>query len=226
VFQNRRWDSDFLAARALIASGVAGEITHFESHYDRYRPHVRNRWREQPGPGAGLWRDLGPHLVDQALVLFGTPARLFADFARQRPGAKVEDWCHVVLDYGERRVILHAGSHVSGRWPRLVMHGQGGSWMKFGFDVQERQLLAGIPVDDAAFGVDPETATWFDGASGEPVPMDVPRGDYRQFYLRVRDAARGEGPNPVPAEEAVRVIETIQAALDSAASGCAVALAV
>src|SRR5436190_471500 len=108
VFQNRRWDGDFLALRDLLSRGVLGEVSHFESHFDRYRPLVRNRWREQPGAGAGLWHDLGPHLVDQALQLFGLPDRVWGSLAAQRAGSQVDDWAHVVLEYNRRRAILHA----------------------------------------------------------------------------------------------------------------------
>ena len=99
VFQNRRWDGDFLALRDLLSRGVLGEVSHFESHFDRYRPLVRDRWREQPGAGAGLWHDLGPHLVDQALQLFGLPDRVWGSLAAQRAGSQVDDWAHVVLEY-------------------------------------------------------------------------------------------------------------------------------
>lgn len=88
VFQNRRWDSDFLTVRRVLAEGPLGEVVHFESHFDRYRPQVQARWRECPGPGSGVWYDLGPHLVDQVLQLFGTPATIYADFEAQRNGAE------------------------------------------------------------------------------------------------------------------------------------------
>jgi len=218
TFHNRRWDSDFLAARALVGSGLLGGVTLYESHFDRFRPAVRDRWREKPGPGSGLWRDLGPHLVDQALQLFGLPERVTGHLARQRPGSAVDDWAHAVLDYGPMRALLHADLLVPGRPLRLVIHGFAGEWRKDGLDVQERQLIAGIPVDDAQFGVDPVRATWTD-ASGERVEMDVPRGEYRQFYLRVRDAIAGRGPNPVPPAQALAVVAVVQAVLESSAEG-------
>jgi predicted dehydrogenase len=118
VFQNRRWDGDFLALRDLLSRGVLGEVSHVESHFDRYRPLVRDRWRERPGAGAGLWHDLGPHLVDQALQLFGLPDRVWASLAAQRAGSQVDDWAHVVLEYNRRRAILHASVLVAA--PRFV----------------------------------------------------------------------------------------------------------
>src|SRR6185295_15346831 len=100
VFQNRRWDGDFLAVADLLAGSVLGDVSHFESHFDRYRPLVRPRWRERAGVGSGLWYDLGPHLVDQALQFFGLPDRVAASLAAQRPGAQSDDWAHVILEYG------------------------------------------------------------------------------------------------------------------------------
>ena len=144
VFHNRRWDGDFLALTDLLASGVLGEITHVESHFDRYRPAVRDRWRERPGVGAGLWYDLGPHLVDQALQLFGVPDRVTGNLAAQRPGAEADDWAHVILEYGRRRVILHTSVVAAAAPPRFVVHGLAGSWIKYGLDRQERQLVAAL----------------------------------------------------------------------------------
>ncbi|MBW8861559.1 MAG: Gfo/Idh/MocA family oxidoreductase, partial [Acidobacteria bacterium] len=108
TFQNRRWDGDFLALEAIVRSGALGEITHVESHFDRFRPAVRDRWRERPGPGSGVWNDLGPHLADQALRLFGLPDSVSGSLAAHRPGARTDDWAHVVLGYGRRAVLLHA----------------------------------------------------------------------------------------------------------------------
>src|SRR5580658_3647818 len=99
VFHNRRWDSEILATQAILQTGVLGEVSHYESHLDRFRPVVRQRWREEPGPGAGLWFDLGPHLIDQALHLFGLPHSVNANFGILRPGGQTDDWAHVQLNY-------------------------------------------------------------------------------------------------------------------------------
>ncbi|HEY4078483.1 MAG TPA: oxidoreductase, partial [Rhizomicrobium sp.] len=117
VFHNRRWDSDFLAAKFGVESGVLGRVTHFESHIDRFRPEVRDRWRERAEPGAGVWYDLAPHMIDQALVLFGLPQSVQADFLMQRPGAQAVDWAHAVLDYPHHRVVLHASMIAAGGSP-------------------------------------------------------------------------------------------------------------
>ena len=219
VFQNRRWDSDFLGARAIIAEGVLGEIVHFESHFDRYRPEVRDRWREKPGPGSGLWIDLGPHLIDQVLQLFGLPRAISASLAEQRSGAQTDDWAHAVLDYGPLRVVLHAAVLVAGGVPRMAVHGTKASWIKYGLDVQESQLLAGVRPGDASWGVDPEPGHLYDGASGSRTERSVPPGDYRQYYVQLREAIRGHAENPVSPAQAVAVMATLEAASVSSRGG-------
>jgi predicted dehydrogenase len=219
VFQNRRWDGDFLALRNLLSRGVLGEVSHFESHFDRYRPLVRDRWREQPGAGAGLWHDLGPHLVDQALQLFGLPGRVWGSLAAQRAGSQVDDWAHVVLEYNRRRAILHASVLVAAPAVRFVVHGQDGSWIKYGVDAQEQQLVAALTPGGGVAPGEPEQAVMFDGARGTRMPTPVPPGDYPEFYRRVRDAIDGVGGNPVPPEQAVAVAAVVETAIRSAAEG-------
>lgn len=224
VFQNRRWDGDFLALRDLLSRGVLGEISHFESHFDRYRPLVRDRWREQPGVGAGLWHDLGPHLVDQTLQLFGLPDRMWGSLAAQRPGSQVDDWAHVVLEYNRRRAILHASVLVAAPPVRFVVHGRDGSWIKYGVDAQEQQLVAALtPASSSAPG-EPEQAVLVDGVRGTRMSAPVPSGDYPEFYRRVRDAIEGAGDNPVPPEQAVVVAAVVETAIRSAAEGRALPL--
>ncbi|HEX4932974.1 MAG TPA: oxidoreductase, partial [Gemmatimonadaceae bacterium] len=154
VFHNRRWDSDFLTVRKLIADGALGEVTYFESRIDRYRPVVRDRWRERAGAGAGLWYDLGPHLVDQALVLFGPPQEVVADLAIQREGAQVDDYFHVVLKYPRLRVVLHASMLAAANDLRFAVHGTRGSYVKLGTDPQEAVLRSGGVVGGTEWGVD------------------------------------------------------------------------
>ncbi|RYE72282.1 MAG: oxidoreductase, partial [Oxalobacteraceae bacterium] len=139
VFHNRRWDSDFLGVKQVIKNGVLGRVTHFESHFDRFRPAVRDRWRERSGAGTGLWNDLGPHLIDQALQLFGLPDRVIASMAVQRDGAQVDDWAHVVLEFGSMRAILHCSVLVAGGSNRFAVHGETGSLLKRLPDQQEAQ---------------------------------------------------------------------------------------
>jgi predicted dehydrogenase len=215
VFQNRRWDGDFLAITDLIARSALGEVSHFESHFDRYRPLVRDRWRERAGVGSGLWYDLGPHLVDQALRLFGLPDRVTGSLAAQRPGAQSDDWAHVILEYSRLRVILHASVLVAARLPRFIVHGQAGSWIKYGVDAQERQLVAALTPEDAGPTRDREDAVLVDGASGTRTETVIAPGDYRQFYVQLRDAVLGVASNPVPPEQVVPVIAVLEAAIRS-----------
>jgi predicted dehydrogenase len=225
VFQNRRWDGDFLALRDLVARAALGDVTHFESHFDRYRPQVRARWREQQGAGSGVWYDLGPHLVDQALQLFGLPTRVLASLAMQRAGAQADDWAHVILDYGRLRVVLHASMLVAGRLPRFIVHGQNGSWIKYGLDAQERQLIARLQPGDGGEGGDRERALFTDGATGTEEETSIPRGDYGQFYSQIRDAVLGAGSNPVPPPQAIAVTAVIETAIRSASEGRTLTLA-
>jgi len=216
VFHNRRWDGDFLALKDLVARRALGEVMHFESHFDRYRPHVRARWREQPGTGTGLWHDLGPHLVDQSLQLFGLPDRVQASLAAQRPGAQTDDWAHVLLDYGRVHAILHASLLVPARLPRFIVHGDGGSWVKYGLDPQEARLNAALGLSEGRTA-EREHALQIDGATGVERETPIPSGDYLQFYAQLRDALDGAGPNPVPPAQALVVTAVIEAAIRSAA---------
>lgn len=221
VFQNRRWDSDFLGVRTVLAQGTLGEVMHLESHIDRFRPQVRARWREQQGLGSGLWYDLGPHLIDQALLLFGIPDRVLASMAVQREGGEVTDWAHVVLAYGARRVMLHAGMLVAGGSARFALHGTRGSLVKLRADPQEAQLLAGVQPGAAGWGEDRDEMQLFDG-SGQASLHATPAGDQRKYYVQLRDALSGRGDNPVSPWQAVSVMAVLEAAIVSAANGCAV----
>jgi predicted dehydrogenase len=218
VFHNRRWDSDFLTVRKLIAEGALGEVTYFESRIDRYRPVVRDRWRERAGAGAGLWYDLGPHLVDQALQLFGPPIDVMADLAIQREGAQVDDYFHVVLRYQRLRVVLHASMLAAANDLRFAVHGTRGSYIKLGTDPQEEVLRGGGAVGGEAWGVDrrPGVLTVAEGDGFARREVDVVAGDYRRFYEGVRGAISGGAMNPVSASEAVGVMRLIQTGIEAA----------
>jgi predicted dehydrogenase len=219
VFHNRRWDSEVLAAKAIVESGVLGEVSHFETHIDRFRPQVRQRWREQTGPGAGLWFDLGPHLIDQAVQLFGLPQTINASFAVLRKGGETDDWAHVQLNYKSLRVILHASLLVSGGVPRSVLHGTLGSWVKFGADVQEKQLVAGLRPSSPGFGDDPDPGILYEGATGKQTKIPAPAANQVEYYLGIREALRGRQPNPVPPEQASAVMSILETSFQSDAAG-------
>lgn len=193
VFQNRRWDGDFITLRKIVEAGALGEVVYFESHFDRYRPVVQNRWREQPGPGSGLWYDLGPHLADQALLLFGWPQAVYADIGMQRYGAQADDYFHVLLRYPRLRVVLHASALVPGGSPRFVVHGTQASLVHHGLDGQEKALRAGLRPGEPAWKPDGCEA-WLRRPEQAPEPVVVEPGDYRRFYEGVRDAIQGKGP--------------------------------
>jgi predicted dehydrogenase len=218
VFHNRRWDSDFLAAKFGVESGVLGRVTHFESHIDRFRPEVRDRWRERAEPGAGVWYDLAPHMIDQALVLFGLPQSVQADFLMQRPGAQAVDWAHAVLDYPHHRVVLHASMIAAGGSPRFLVHGDKGSLVKTGIDQQEAQLLSGMRPGSQGWGVDLDRMQIWNAAS-ECRGMPTPAGDHRRYYNSVRDALRGTAPLAVPPIQALAVMAVLEAAILSAKTG-------
>jgi predicted dehydrogenase len=214
VFHNRRWDSDFLTVRQVIASGELGEVMHFESHYDRYRPQVQARWREGPGKGSGIWFDLGSHLVDQALVLFGVPETVYADLEMQRAGAKAVDYFHVVLRYGRRRVILHGSNLFADSSRRFEVHGTLGSYGKRGMDPQEAALRRGEAPGGPGWGVDAEDGT-LHTAGGTRTAPTIP-GDYREYYRRIVKAVREGGPNPVSPFEALATMAMLAAGCTSA----------
>ncbi|GAB4403289.1 MAG: oxidoreductase [Rhodoferax sp.] len=209
VFQNRRYDSDFLAVQQTLASGVLGRVVQVDSHFDRYRPAVPQRWREQPGPGSGLWFDLGPHLLDQALLLWGEPEDLTLDLACVRVGAQVDDWFHAVLRYTHAgaplRVLLHASTLVCEPGPRWAVHGTQGSLTQWGLDTQEAALKAGArPCLDhgSAWGrpEHPAQQVFMQTLPGVDQPVTVRRnlmvaGDYLRFYANLRDAI-GHGTEP------------------------------
>jgi predicted dehydrogenase len=217
VFHNRRWDSDFLTVRKIIEQGLLGEVVHFESHMDRFRPQVRDRWRERPGPGGGLWFDLGPHLIDQALQLFGMPRKITATLANQRAGAQTDDWVHVLLDYGSRKVILHGSLLAASGSPRFTIHGLSGSLMKRLPDPQESQLRSGMRPNDPQWGMDPDCASFFDGQGGPPREIGSERGDYREYYRAIVMALNSGAPNPVTPEDAINVMTVLEAAAVSSA---------
>jgi predicted dehydrogenase len=227
VFHNRRCYSEVLATKEILESGKLGEVSHYECHMDRFRPQVRQRWRENPGPGAGLWFDLGPHLIDQALWFFGMPDTVTANIAILRPSGQTDDWAHVVLNYPETRglrVVLHASLLVawgagSGGGPRSALHGTGGSWAKFGGDPQEAQSMAGMLPTDPAFGVDPDPGIFYDGVTGERTEIPVPVGDQRAYYEGVRDAILAGTPAPITGEHGVAVMAVLEATFASSAEG-------
>ncbi|ODP37688.1 oxidoreductase [Sphingomonas turrisvirgatae] len=223
AFQNRRWDADFLTLQRLIADGALGDIVQFESRFDRWRPTAPAIWKEARQGGA--WFDLGPHLADQALRLFGRPDAITADIATFRGGAPAPDWFHVVLHYPNCRAILHSSKLAADHSLRFAVHGTGGSWIKHGLDTQEPAILAGMAPSDPAFGLDPSRGHYT--AAEDPAarqPTDNERGDYAGFWRALAESLGGRGENPVPAGEALQVMEVLEAGLHSARERRTIAL--
>lgn len=218
VFHNRRWDSDFLTVKALINEGLLGEVGYFESHFDRYRPQVRNRWREQGGPGSGIWYDLAPHLLDQVVNLFGLPVSMQVDLAQLRPGSQSTDYFHAVLAWPQRRVVLHGTLVAAAETARFIIHGSRGSYVKYGLDPQEERLKSGerLPQEDWGYDMRDGVLT---RAEGEDITeeswLTLP-GNYPAYYAAIRDALNGSGTNPVPASQAIQIMELIELGLESA----------
>ncbi len=218
MFHNRRWDSDFLTVKRLLSEGTLGEILFFESHFDRFRPQVRNRWREQAGPGSGIWYDLAPHLLDQAVNLFGLPVSMTVDLAQLRPGAQTTDYFHAVLSYPQRRIVLHGTMVAAAESARYIIHGTRGSYVKFGLDPQEDRLKNGehLPQEDWGYDMRDGVVTRVEGEElVEETLLTIP-GNYPAYYAAIRDALNGTGENPVPASQAIQIMELIELGIESA----------
>jgi predicted dehydrogenase len=218
VFQNRRWDGDFLTLRHLIAEDALGSVLRFESRFERWRPKLRGGWRESAAPeeAGGLLYDLGSHLVDQALVLFGPAVQVYAELDARRHGGEVDDDAFVALTHGSGvRSHLWMSAAAAQPGPRLRVLGDRAAYVKHGLDVQEEQLLAGSRPGDPGWGEEPEER-W--GRLGEDDVRLVPTtpGAYARFYESLVAALRGEAPPPVDPAEAIRTLDVLGAARISA----------
>ena len=227
IYQNCRWDGDFNTIQQILASSELGRLVTFESRYDRYRPGPRTKpWQEKTLPGNGVLHDLAAHLVDQALVLFGTPEAVLADVRLERDVAVVNDAFTVYLYYPGLRVLLSSTMLARTAGPRFVAHGTLGSFVKYGLDPQERALQGGATLGGPHWGEDPE-ANWGTLATmqdGQPVERRIATlpGDYRKYYENVRDAIWGVAPLAVTAEQGWRTIRLLELALESSAARCAI----
>lgn len=219
VYHNRRWDADFLTVRRLLDEGILGDIRLAELRWDRFRPEPKGGWREEAGAGSGVLADLGPHLIDQALLLFGSPDAVMADIQAQRQDARADDYFELTLQYPAMRAILSASCLIAAPRPRFALHGTHGSFVKYGIDPQEAILRAGGSPSDPGYGEDSAGGGLL--AIGDTAPVTVPskRGDWRCFYAGMASAIRDGAPPPVPAEDALAGLRIIAAARESAASG-------
>ncbi|MEU5428272.1 Gfo/Idh/MocA family oxidoreductase [Streptomyces olivoreticuli] len=232
AFQNRRWDNDFRTVQQLVRDGALGEVLRFESRFERWRPRPKGGWRESGDPAeiGGLLYDLGSHVVDQALALFGPAATVYAEVDVRRPGAEADDDTFIAVTHTNGvRSHLWVSAVTAQLGPRFRVLGSTGGYVKYGLDPQEAALREGLrPTDDrTAWGVEPESAWGRIGAGesprtggGEPVPT-LP-GDYPAYYAAVAQALRTGGEPPVTAREAAATLRVLEAARVSADQGRAV----
>jgi scyllo-inositol 2-dehydrogenase (NADP+) len=233
AFHNRRWDDDFLTLRRELDAGRLGRVVTFESRFDRWRPAVKEgAWRENadPADGGGLLLDLGSHLVDQAIQLFGAPATVSAELDVRRPGAAVEDDVFVALEHpGGVRAHLYAGVFAADGPARFRVLGDRGALLSYGLDEQEPQLRAGLRPGDRGWALretGDSSGAWFHDGSGAIAPVAMEPGAWDGFYAGVVRAIRSGGatPPPVTLDDAILVLDVLEAARDAAARGTVVTL--
>ncbi len=230
-FHNRRFDGDFLTVRKLLADSTLGRVVTVTSHFDRFRPVQRpNTWKESGGPANGMLFDLGPHLVDQAIALFGTPTAITATVRSDRDQSNIDDAFGIVLDFGGTsdipylRYECRATMIAADPAPRFTVHGTHGSYRKEGVDPQEPALISGasvpllgdptpwLPEPASAWGTLTFAADPADPAHLTRKPHPTETGDYRRFYANVRDAILGNAPLAIPAEDAFRTLRLLELA--------------
>jgi predicted dehydrogenase len=228
VFQNRRWDSDFLTVKKVIASGLLGNLVECEIHMDRYRNYIKDRaWREDDIPGSGVLFDLGSHLIDQALNLFGVPTAVTADLRIQRQVAKTTDNFELILHFDKLKVTLKSGMLVRAELPHFILLGENGSFVKYGVDIQEEDLKAGLtPLTKSNWGDEPEelhgiicTTTNGLDINGK---VKSEKGDYRAYYSNIYDVITNNAALVVTPQQARNTIKIIEYAMESSQKKCTV----
>ena len=237
-FHNRRWDGDFQTVRKLLQEGAVGRLVTFESHFDRFRPVPReNTWKEAGNPANGMLFDLGPHIVDQVLALFGAPDAITASVRADRDQTAIEDAFDITLHYtvaNGKGLLAHCRTSylACDNAPRFLLHGTKGSFRKHGLDPQEPALVGGarVPVqgsqqvwlqeDESAWGTLTVAPNPADPATLVTRHVKTEPGDYRGFYANVRDAILGTSPLAVTPEDGFRVIKLLELARESSSKGC------
>lgn len=220
VYQNRRFDSDYRTVKRVVEEGLLGEIVEAEFHFDRYKEDISAKpHKEIPGPGTGALYDLGSHILDQALQLFGTPQSVFGDIRIMRPVSKVDDYFEVLLYYPNLRVRLHSSYLVREALPGYILHGTKGSFIKHKTNVQEEALDKGISPTGDDWGVEPDDQkgllhTEKDGRTIREFILSE-KGAYNDYFTAVYNAIHKNGSNPVSADEGLAVIRVIEAAFQS-----------
>ncbi len=229
VFQNRRWDSDFLSVISVLQQGILGDIVEANLGYLRYDPKLSPKvHKEEPSSGSGIVKDLGPHVIDQALVLFGMPEAVFADIGVTREHSEVEDYFDILLTYGDKHVHVKGGYFYKKPLPEYTLFGKKGCFIKTRSDVQEAQLQQGITPDDGNYGKEPDTEAGrlYTGGPEQTEMQDIisPRGNYMDFYEGLYQSIAHDQTEPVTAADGIRVMQIIDAALQSHSEGKVIGL--
>jgi predicted dehydrogenase len=229
VYQNRRYDSDYKTIKRVIQQNLLGDLVEVEMHFDRFKEVIIPKvHKEIPGPGTGSLYDLGSHLIDQALQLFGMPEKIFADIQCVRPVSQVDDYFELLLFYKKLRVRLKSSYTVREALPGYIFHGLKGSFIKPKTDVQEEMLQAGKIPGSSDWGTEPESQKGLlhTEKNGEVIReyIQSEQGNYNEFYDGIYEAIRNDKPLPVNPEESVNVIKIIEAAYKSNQTKCAVDL--
>jgi len=223
VFQNRRWDGDFLTVRKVIESGCLGRLVEFESNYMRYRNYIQpNTWKETLAQGIGLTYNLGSHMIDQAVALFGMPDKVWADVDNMRAGSEVDDYYHIKLIYPKVKVTLKASYLVREEGARYTLHGTNGSFLKYGLDPQEEMLKQGGNPSMPDWGKEPESQWGILNAEINGLhirgKVETTPGNYAAYYDNIYDVIRNRAQLEVTPEQALNVIRLIEAAMESGRS--------
>ncbi|MBF00689.1 Gfo/Idh/MocA family oxidoreductase [Flavobacterium coralii] len=218
VYQNRRWDSDFLTAKKVLEEGVLGDIVEAEIHFDRYNPALSPKAHKETGePGAGILWDLGSHIIDQALQLFGFPQAVFSDIRVTRSGSKIGDCFDILLYYTDKRVRLKAGFFMREPVPAYILHGTKGSFLKHRADVQEDELKAGRQPNEKGWGTEPadKEGILHTEVNNEVIRKKIPteQGSYFSLFNGLHDAIINNTEEPVTAAQGVAVMKIIDAAI-------------
>lgn len=219
VFHNRRFDGDFLTIKDLINKGDLGKLAYFESNFNRFRPEVnKQNWRETTSVAGGVFFDLAPHLLDQAIALFGLPEKAYADIIKAREGAQNDDTFHVVLKYEKFRAHLNAQTVYAANFARFIVNGAKGSFSKFGMDPQEARLKQ-RPVYTKDTGDDIECHYGVLKSESDERTLKTKSGDYLSFYQGVARAIQTGEETPVTIDSALKTMEMMEALLVSAKEG-------
>jgi predicted dehydrogenase len=219
VFQNRRWDGDFLTVRKLVGDGSLGKVLRFESRFERWRPESKPGWRElsDPEEAGGILFDLGSHLIDQALVLFGPAREVYAELDRRRPGGESDDDAFVAITHDSGvRSHLFMSALVAQQGPRFRVLGSEAGYVKYGLDVQEAALRDTRRVQHDGWGEEPRESWGMLGVDGSLTPVPTERGNYVRFYMEVEAAIRNAAPLPVDPANSMAVLDVIERARTAA----------